>query len=128
MTYQEIQDLSKMGFSKDEILELIRSEDPAKEVTENELPDTPDKKPDPEPKQLQQEPKKVETPEPKVTPDKTTPAPDFSNINVLNDSINKLTKVLQASNLLTSYMPTPQENSSDMVLASIINPHINDKK
>ena len=48
----------------------------------------------------------------------------------LNNIVN-LTKALQASNLLTSYMPAPQGTSEDIAnnaLASIINPTYNGGK
>ena len=53
------------------------------------------------------------------------------DVNTFNNNIVNLTKALQASNLLTSYMPAPQGTSEDIAnnaLASIINPTYNSSK
>jgi small-conductance mechanosensitive channel len=126
MTYEEIVSLNNMGFSKDEIMQLVASDNPAKEDHKDELPNVQNETNKSADKDLQQTAKKSET----TKKDDSEPAQtnDLYQIENLNKSINNLTKVLQASNLLSSYMPAPQDNSADVALASIINPHILDKK
>ena len=126
MTYDEIVSLNNMGFSKDEIMQLVASDNPAKEDHKDELPNVQNETNKSADENLQQTAKKSET----TKKDDSEPAQtnDLYQIENLNKSINNLTKVLQASNLLSSYMPAPQDNSADVALASIINPHILDKK
>jgi hypothetical protein len=115
-----------MGFSKDEIMQLVASDNPAKEDHKDELPNIQNETNKSTDEDPQQTAKKSET----TKKDDNEPAQinDLYQIENLNKSINNLTKVLQASNLLSSYMPAPQDNSADVALASIINPHILDKK
>ena len=126
MTYEEIVALNNMGFSKDEIMQLVASDNPAKEDHKDELPNVQNETNKSADEDPQQTAKKSET----TKKDDSEPAQinDLYQIENLNKSINNLTKVLQASNLLSSYMPAPQDNSADVALASIINPHILDKK
>lgn len=126
MTYEEIVALNNMGFSKDEIMQLVASDNPAKEDHKDELPNVQNETNKSADEDPQQTAKKSET----TKKDDSEPAQinDLYQIENLNKSINNLTKVLQASNLLSSYMPAPQNNSADVALASIINPHILDKK
>lgn len=126
MTYEEIVALNNMGFSKDEIMQLVASDNPAKEDHKDELPNVQNEPNNATIEDPQQTAKKSET----TKKDDSEPAQinDLYQIENLNKSINNLTKVLQASNLLSSYMPAPQDNSADVALASIINPHILDKK
>lgn len=126
MTYEEIVALNNMGFSKDEIMQLVASDNPAKEDHKDELPNVQNETNKSADEDPQQTAKKSET----IKKDDSESAQinDLYQIENLNKSINNLTKVLQASNLLSSYMPAPQDNSADVALASIINPHILDKK
>lgn len=126
MTYEEIVALNNMGFTKDEIMQLVASDNPAKEDHKDELPNVQNETNKSTDEDPQQTAKKSET----TKKDDSEPAQinDLYQIENLNKSINNLTKVLQASNLLSSYMPAPQDNSADVALASIINPHILDKK
>lgn len=136
MTYEEIISLNKMGFSNDEIMQLVASDNPAAPVTggntnEQAQVNGTTKAPaevnqQPENQNLQQTPKVVETPKPQ-----TSTGFDASALNTFNNNIVNLTKALQASNLLTSYMPAPQGTSEDIAnnaLASIINPTYNGGK
>ena len=130
MTYEEIISLNKMGFSKDEIMQLVASDNPASETNggiTNEQTQTNGTAPapatintQPENQNLQQPPKLVENPQ-----QQTNTGFDTSALNTFNNNIVNLTKALQASNLLTSYMPAPQGSTEDIAsnaLASIINP------
>lgn len=133
MTYEEIISLNKMGFSNDEIMQLVASDNPAapvgggtnEQAQVNGTTQTPAEV-NHEPENLQQTPKTIETPKPQ-----TNTGFDASALNTFNNNIVNLTKALQASNLLTSYMPAPQGTSEDIAnnaLASIINPTYNGGK
>lgn len=133
MTYEEIISLNKMGFTKDEIMQLVASDNPAAPTggSADEQTQVNGTTKDPaqvnqQPENLQQTPKVVETPKPQ-----TNTGFDASALNTFNNNIVNLTKALQASNLLTSYMPAPQGSSEDIAnnaLASIINPTYNSSK
>lgn len=134
MTYEEIISLNKMGFSNDEIMQLVASDNPAAEVTGGKADEqtqvngtaTAIAENNQQPENLQQTPKVVETPKPE-----TNTGFDTAALNTFNNNIVNLTKALQASNLLTSYMPAPQGASEDIAnnaLASIINPTYNSSK
>ena len=130
MTYEEIISLNKMGFSKDEIMQLVASDNPAAptggDVNEQAQVNGTAQAPaevNHEPENLQQTSKVVETPKPE-----TNTGFDTAALNSFNNNIVNLTKALQASNLLTSYMPAPQGSTEDIAsnaLASIINPTYN---
>lgn len=133
MTYEEIVSLNNMGFTKDEIMQLVISDNPAapvgggtNEQTQVNGTTTAITETNHEPENLQQTPKVVETPKPQ-----TNTGFDASALNTFNNNIVNLTKALQASNLLTSYMPAPQGSTEDIAsnaLASIINPTYNGGK
>lgn len=134
MTYEEIISLNKMGFTKDEIMQLVASDNPAAEVTGGKADEQTQvngttKAPaeaNQRPENLQQTPKTIETPKPQ-----SSTGFDTAALNTFNNNIVNLTKALQASNLLTSYMPAPQGSSEDIAnnaLASIINPTYNGGK
>lgn len=132
MTYEEIISLNKMGFSKDEIMQLVASDNPAAptggKADEQTQVNGTTKAPaevnqQPENQNLQQTPKVVETAQPQ-----SGTGFDTTALNTFNNNIVNLTKALQASNLLTSYMPAPQGSTEDIAsnaLASIINPTYN---
>ena len=136
MTYEEIISLNNMGFSKDEIMQLVASDNPANETNggvTNEQTQVSSTTPTPttintQPKNQnsQQTPKPIENPQPQ-----NNTGFDASALNTFNNNIVNLTKALQASNLLTSFMPAPQGTSEDIAnnaLASIINPTFNGGK
>lgn len=133
MTYEEIITLNKMGFSKDEIMQLVGSDNPAAPVggDANEQTQVNGTAQAPaeinqQSENLQQTPKTIETPKAQ-----NNTGFDVSALNTFNNNIVNLTKALQASNLLTSYMPAPQGTSEDIAnnaLASIINPTYNSSK
>lgn len=133
MTYEEIIALNKMGFSKDEIMQLVTSDNPAAptggKADEQTQVNGTTKAPaevNQQPENLQQTPKVVETAQPQ-----NNTGFDTAALNTFNNNIVNLTKALQASNLLTSFMPAPQGSSEDIAnnaLASIINPTFNTSK
>ena len=102
MTIQEILDLGKMGYTKDDIEKMD------------------DKKQEPEKK----EPEKKE-PE-KKEPEKKDPEPvkqkDLDNIAQLTDSINSLIASIQTANILKTNNHSGEDESAEEILGSIIMP------
>lgn len=82
MTLQEVQKLIDAGFSHDEIMSFQQN------PQDNPQPE---QQPEPEP-EPQPEPEPEQQPEPKPQPEQ----PDY---NALNETINRLIKTIQASNL-----------------------------
>lgn len=85
MTLQEVKELINAGFTHDEIMSFQQN-----------TQETPQPEPQPEPKP---EPKPEPQPEPKPEPQpepKSEPQQDF---NALNETMNRLIKTIQASNL-----------------------------
>ena len=125
MTYAEIKELTNMGFTPQEIMQLATSDNLAGGVTNeqtqiNSTAQAPAKvNQQPENQNLQQTPKPIEN-----AGMQNNTGFDTSTLNTFNNNIVNLTKALQASNLLTSYMPAPQgsEDIANNALASIINP------
>ena len=97
MTIQEILDLGKMGYTKDDIEKMD------------------DKKQEPEKK----EPEKKE-------PEKKDPEPvkqkDLDNIAQLTDSINSLIASIQTANILKTNNHSGEDESAEEILGSIIMP------
>ena len=116
MTIQEILDLGRMGYTKEDI-EKMADPAPKKEEPKQEEP----KKEEPK----QEEPKKEE---PKEEPKKEEPTPDFS---ALSASIDALIKTIQASNITKSNNSGADDSlSSEEILGNIIEPPLKkgDKK
>jgi len=105
MIFTEIKELLDKGFTPDQIMEL------------NKQPETPAVVPEPETKTSDPAVEKVPTPE--------TPAGVTSDqFNALQNSINELTKTIQA-NAIANTMTTGQSVEKDMdILANILNPVI----
>lgn len=106
MIFTEIKELLDKGFTPEQIMEL------------NKQPETPAVVPEPETK----------TPDPEtktVSQTETTPAGVTSDqFNALQNSINELTKTIQA-NAIANTMTTGQSVEKDMdILANILNPVI----
>ena len=104
MTFSEVKQLLDAGFTKDEILSLT---DPVREPAE-----------DP-----------AETP---ADPPAETPAdpPYNPQFEELTETMNKLIRTIQASNLQSASMDKPSEDKAvlvDKIMESIIRPDINTK-
>lgn len=116
MTIQEILDLGRMGYTKDDI-EKMADPEPKKEEPKQEEPKKESKQEEPE----KEEPKKEE-------PKKEEPAADFS---ALSASIDALIKTIQASNITKSNNSGADDFlSSEEILGNIIEPPLKkgDKK
>lgn len=111
MTFEQIIRLQQMGFTKEDIMELIKVGDPAAEGAE----------PKPEP-----EPAPAPAPEPKPEP-APAPAPDTKDTTDLSAVVNKLDKLIsavQSSNRLNAEISDVKSNQQivDDMLANIVNP------
>lgn len=103
MTIQEILDLGKMGYTKDDIEKMSGSEKEEPEKAE------PEKK----------EPEKAE-PE-KKEPEKADTS-NAAGIDQLTESINALIKSIQAGNIIKSNNHSGEDESAEEILGSIIMP------
>lgn len=112
MTIQEILDLGKMGYTKEDIEKMSEDkQEPQKQEPEKKEPE----KKEPEKK----EPEKKE-------PEKKEPEKgDVSNaagIDQLTESINALIKSIQAGNIIKSNNHSGEDESAEEILGSIIMP------
>lgn len=111
MTYEQIIRLQQMGFTKEDIMELIKVGDPAAEG--------PEPKPEPEP---------APAPAPEAKPEPApAPAPDTKDTTDLSAVVNKLDKLIsavQSSNRLNAEISDVKSNQQivDDMLANIVNP------
>ena len=108
MTIEQILELGKMGYSKEDIEAMEKApQDPKQEDPKKDEPkkDEPKKE---EPKK--EEPKKEE---PKQEPDK---------LGKVFDAIAELTKAIQANNITKSQNPQNEVKSAEVLLAEVIRP------
>lgn len=111
MTFEQILRLQQMGFTREDIMELIKVGDPAAEPAGSEA------KPEPAP-----EPKPVPAPEPKPVS-----APDTKDTTDLSAVVNKLDTLIsaiQSSNRISAEITDVKSNQQivDDMLANIVNP------
>ena len=108
MTIEQILELGKMGYTKEDIEALDKApqdpkqEDPKKDDPKKDEP----KKEDPK----KEEPKKED---PKQEPDK---------LGKVFDAIAELTKAIQANNITKSQNPQNEVKSAEVLLAEVIRP------
>lgn len=108
MTIEQILELGKMGYSKEDIEALDKApQDPKQEDPKKDEPKQEDPKKE-EPKK--EEPKKEE---PKQEPDK---------LGKVFDAIAELTKAIQANNITKSQNPQNEVKSAEVLLAEVIRP------
>lgn len=117
MTVTEVKELANMGFTHDEIMQLIAAEDPAADPAPEAKPESaPEPKPEPAP-----EPKPEPTPAPAPEP---APAPN--NMEVLMQQLINETRSMKAAiqnnNTVAAMVGNPTKESASEILASIINP------
>lgn len=108
MTIEQILELGKMGYSKEDIEAMEKApQDPKQEDPKKDEPkkDEPKKE---EPKK--EEPKKEE---PKQEPDK---------LGKVFDAIAELTKAIQANNITKSQNPQNEVKSAEVLLAEVVRP------
>lgn len=108
MTIEQILELGKMGYSKEEIEALDKApQDPKQEDPKKEEP----KKDEPK----QEDPKKEE-------PKKEEPKQEPDKLGKVFDAIAELTKAIQANNITKSQNPQNEVKSAEVLLAEVIRP------
>lgn len=108
MTIEQILELGKMGYSKEDIEALDKAQqDPKQEDPKKEEP----KKDEPK----QEEPKKEE-------PKKEEPKQEPDKLGKVFDAIAELTKAIQANNITKSQNPQNEVKSAEVLLAEVIRP------
>lgn len=108
MTIEQILELGKMGYSKEDIEALDKAQqDPKQEDPKMEEP----KKEEPK----QEDPKKEE-------PKKEEPKQEPDKLGKVFDAIAELTKAIQANNITKSQNPQNEVKSAEVLLAEVIRP------
>lgn len=108
MTIEQILELGKMGYSKEDIEALDKApQDPKQEDPKKEEP----KKDEPK----QEDPKKEE-------PKKEEPKQEPDKLGKVFDAIAELTKAIQANNITKSQNPQNEVKSAEVLLAEVIRP------
>ncbi len=111
MTIQEILDLGKMGYTKEDIEKMG---DEPKQEPKQEPKEEPKQEPKEEPKQ---EPKEEPKQEPKQEPDNNA-----KFLEDLNKTLSGFIADLQKQNIINSNNKSEQKESAEDILASIIAP------
>ena len=111
MTFEQILRLQQMGFTREDIMELIKVGDPAGEVAGTEP--KPEAKPEPAP-----EPKPEPAPEPKPEEKNTT------DVSAVLNKLDTLISAIQSSNRINAEISDVKSNQQivDDMLANIVNP------
>lgn len=108
MTIEQILELGKMGYNKEDIEALDKAQqDPKQEDPKKEEP----KKDEPK----QEDPKKEE-------PKKEEPKQEPDKLGKVFDAITELTKAIQAGNINKSQNPQNEVKSAEVLLAEVIRP------
>ena len=118
MTYTEILELIRAGFTKEEINAMMKDPEPERipeKDPENKEP-TPVPSPDTAPSG---------DPEPKPTPvpDKKEPTETEKLLSALGMQITTLTNAIHAANVAGAEGKTPAEETPETIIARIINPN-----
>ena len=120
MTIQEILDLGKMGYTKEDIEKMGEDkQEPQKQEPQKQEP----QKQEPQKQEPQkQEPQKQEPQ--KQEPQKQEPQKqkDLDNIAQLTESINSLIASIQTANILKTNNHSGEDESAEEILGSIIMP------
>ena len=120
MNYSEVRELLAAGFTADEIRGMMNNPQNSQNIPQ------PEPQPDPEP---QPEPAPQPEPEPAPQPE---PAQDDTRFEALNNTMERLIKTIQSSNLQNSTMDTPSKDDInkqvDSIMSSIIRPPHNEKE
>lgn len=118
MTYTEILELIRAGFTKDEINAMMKDTEPEK------IPEKPpeNKEPTPVPPT---DPAPTGTPEQKPTPvpENKEPTETEKLLSALGMQITTLTNAIHAANVAGAEGKTPTEDTPESIIARIINPN-----
>lgn len=122
MNYSEVKELLAAGFTADEIREMMNNP----QNPQNNPQPAAQPEPDPEPT-----PQPDPTPQPEPAP-QPEPVKDDPRFEALNNTMERLIKTIQSSNLQNSSMDTPSKNDInkqvDSIMSSIIRPPHNEKE
>lgn len=118
MTYTEILELIRAGYTKEEIDAMMKAPEPEKQPEKQPEPPKPTTVPSPEPTP-------AATPEPKPTPvpENTEQTETEKLLAALGMQISTLTSAIQKSNVGSVEGKTPSEETPDAIIARIINPN-----
>lgn len=111
MTIQDILDLAKAGYTKDDIAKLTQAADPQPDPAKKAQADPPEKAPE----------NKTPTP---------TPAPaEDPAVAAMQAQIDALKQMMQINNMLTvNQQQAPKQRTVDDIFAEIINPPVLNKE
>ena len=111
MTFEQIVKLQEMGFTSEDIMELIKAGDPAG--------DSPEAKPEPAP-----EPKPEPAPEPKPEPAPTPDTKDTTDLSAVVNKLDTLISAIQSTNRINAEITDVKSNQQivDDMLSNIVNP------
>lgn len=109
MTFEQILRLQQMGFTREDIMELIKVGDPAAEGPEPKPEPAPESTPAPEP-----------TPAPEAAPD----TKDTTDLSAVVNKLDTLISAIQSSNRINAEITDVKSNQQivDDMLANIVNP------
>ena len=117
MNYSEVKELLQAGFTAEEIRGML--------TTPQDNPQNPQDNPQPEPKQPEEQPQPKQ-PEEQPQPKQPEQPHDDAKFNQLNDTMEKLIRTIQHSNLNNNsfdHMKETDINSEvDKIMAGIIRP------
>ena len=113
MTFEQIMRLQAMGFTREDIMELIKVGDPAAEVPEP----TPEAKPEPAPAPGAK-------PEPATAPEAAPDTKDTTDLSAVVNKLDTLISAIQSSNRINAEISDVKSNQQivDDMLANIVNP------
>lgn len=114
MTYTEILELIRAGYTKEEIDAMMKAPEPEKQ------PESKEPTPVPSP-----EPTPPATPEPKPTPvpENKEPTETEKLLSALGMQITTLTNAIHAANVAGAEGKTPTDETPESIIARIINPN-----
>ena len=122
MNYSEVKELLAAGFTADEIRGMMNNPQNPQNNPQSAAQPEPDTEPAPQPEPTPQ-------PEPAPQPE---PVKDDPRFEALNNTMERLIKTIQSSNLQNSSMDTPSKNDInkqvDSIMSSIIRPPHNEKE
>ena len=117
MNYSEVKELLQAGFTAEEIRGML--------ITPPDNPQNPQENPQPQPKQPEEQPEPKQ-PEEQPQPKQPEQPHDDAKFNQLNDTMEKLIRTIQHSNLNNNsfdHMKETDINSEvDKIMAGIIRP------
>ena len=114
MKTEDILKLINAGFTKDEIIKLDTEPEPQKAKPQ---------KAEPEPQKAEPEPQKAEPEPQKAEPEQQKAEPQTDTLKFIAEQFEKMTKVIQESNIINSDTKLKNDNkSAEQTLADIIAP------